>query len=159
MNRFTFTCRLTADPETRYTQEGNPVARFGVAVQRTFKRENEPDADFFSCIAFGKTAERFDKLNIAKGTKLLIEGEVRNNNYRDKNGIDRRENQVIVNSFEFCESKQNSPAQAQNTVPRSSGSGYSGYSNQNSFVTQNTRQNDGFMPIPDSVSDDGLPFA
>ena len=51
--------RLTRDPEVRYSQGANPtaVARFSIAVDRRFKREGEPDADFFNCTAFGKQAE------------------------------------------------------------------------------------------------------
>ena len=115
MNRFVITCRLTADPEIRYSEAGMAVARFGVAVQRIPKREGEPDADFFSCVAFGKTADNFEKLHIGKGTKLLIEGEVRNNNFTDRNGVERRENRVYVNTFEFCESKASQTVQQQPT--------------------------------------------
>ena len=131
--------RLTADPETRYTQGGNPVVRFNFAVNRTFKREGEADADFFQCVVLGKTAERFEKLNIQKGIKLMIEGELRNNNYTDKNGVKRYENQLMINNFEFCESKGSS------TAP-------------NVAATAENNSDDGFMPIPDEVDDEGLPF-
>ena len=151
MNRFVFTCRLTADPEIRYSESGTAVARFGVAVQRIPKREGEPDADFFSCVAFGKTAENFDKLHIGKGVKLLIEGEMRNNNFTDRNGVERKENRVYVNTFEFCESKASQTVQAQpiqQYQPRPTAQQY----------TPETQSNDGFMTIPDNVADEGLPF-
>ena len=107
MNSVLFTGRLTKDTEIRYSNDGKAVARFDFAVNRTFKREGEADADFFSCVAFGKVAETFDKLNIRKGTKLLIEGEVRNNNYTNKDGQKVYGTQIVVNSFEFCESRGN----------------------------------------------------
>ena len=61
MNKFIITGRLTADPEIKYTVEGKDVAvaRFNFAVNRRFKKEGEPDADFFTCVAFGKIAETF----------------------------------------------------------------------------------------------------
>lgn len=145
MNRFSFTGRLTADPEIRRTQDGKPVVRYRFAVNRTFKREGDPEADFFNLVCFGTTAERFEKLNIQKGTKLLLEGDVRNNNYSDKDGVKHYDNQFIVNTFEFLEAKN-----ASNTasVP------------QTVNTTRNTAnvENDGFLTITDEVDDAELPF-
>ncbi len=143
MNKAIFTGRLCSDCDIRYTNDGKPVAKFRFAVNRRFAREGEPDADFFSCTAFGKTAETMEKCSIGKGTKLLLDAEVRNNNYTDKEGKRRYDTQVVVNSFEFCESKQS----GSNT-----GSGYnqiSGYGNS---------YDGGFMDIPDGVEDDSLPW-
>ena len=135
MNKVIFTGRLTRDAEIRYSQDGKSVARFDIAVNRKFKRDNEPDADFFSCVAFGKIAETFDKLYVSKGTKLLVTGEVRNNNYTNRDGQKVYGTQILIDSFEFCESKQ----QETQNVP-------------------STRVNsDGFMSIPDG-SDEELPF-
>lgn len=134
MNKFIVIGRISSDPEVRYTQDQKPVVRFNFAVSRTYKRDGEPDADFFGCVLMGRTAERFEKLNVPKGTKLMLEGEVRNNNYTGKDGIKRYENQVMVNQFEFCESKtRTAPAEA----PKAS---------------------EGFVNIPDEVNDEGLPF-
>lgn len=139
MNKFIISGRLTNDPEIKYSQDGKTVARFSFAVNRRFKREGDPDADFFNCVAFGKIAETFEKCNVSKGTKLLIEGEVRNNNYTDQNNVKHYGMQVIVNGFEFCESKASSNAPA-NNVP--------------TFAPTNS---DGFMSIPDGI-DEELPF-
>lgn len=136
MNKFIISGRLTADPDIRRTNEGTTVARFNIAVNRRFKRDGDPDADFFKCVLFGKQAEAMEKCNVRKGTKLLIEGAVRNNNYTDKDGVKHYSDQVLVSTFEFCESR---------SAAASSGSGdYTG--------------NDGFMDIPDGVEDPGLPF-
>lgn len=138
MNKVIFTGRLTKDAEIRYSNEGTAVARFDFAVNRKFKREGEADADFFSCVAFGKIAETFEKCSIGKGTKLLIEGEVRNNNYTNKDGQKVYGTQILVSSFEFCESKGTQEnAQAPNRA-------YTGAA-------------DGFMNIPDGIDED-LPF-
>ena len=143
MNKAFFSGRLCSDCDIRYTTDGKPVAKFRFAVPRRFAREGEPQADFFSCIAFGKTAEGMEKCSICKGTKLLLDAEVRNNDYTDREGKKHYGTQVVVNSFEFCESKNSCS---------STGSGYgSGYSG-------NTGYNDGFMNIPDGVDDEGLPF-
>lgn len=139
MNQFIITGRLCAAPEIKYSQEGKAAAKFNFAVNRKFKRDGEPEADFFQCVAFGKIAEIFEKCNVGKGIKLLIDGEVRNNNYTDKDGVKHYGTQVIVNSFEFCESKGSAGQQQE---------GYSPYGRTDS---------DGFMNIPDGI-DEELPF-
>ena len=117
MNKFIGLGRLSTDIEFRSTTEGKVVARFNFAVNRRFKREGEPDADFFTCVAFGKIAETFQKCDVGKGTKLLLDAEVRNNNY-EKDGVKHYGTQVIVNSFEFCESKSASEAESvQQPIP------------------------------------------
>lgn len=120
MNEFRITGRLTADPDIR-RKEDKVVAKFNFAVNRRFKREGEPEADFFQCVAFGKTAETFEKCNIAKGTKLIIGGEVRNNNY-EKDGAMVYGTQVKVDWFEFCEGKKTeSTTEASQTEPVDTG--------------------------------------
>lgn len=122
MQKWIATGRTTKDMEIRYTNDGKAVAKFDFAVNRKFKREGEVDADFFSCVAFGRIAETFEKLNVGKGTKLLIEGEVRNNNYTNKDGQKVYGTQIVVDAFEFCESKgQTAP---QNNAPVSSGESF-----------------------------------
>lgn len=135
MNKIILCGRLTADIEMRYSNDGKAVARFNFAVNRRFKREGETEADFFQCVAFGKIAETFEKCSVGKGTKLLIDGEMRNNNY-EKDGVKHYGMQVIVNSFEFCESK--------------GGSGQA--------APQQATDSDGFMNISDDI-DEELPFS
>lgn len=127
--------RATADPEVRYSQNANAtcVANFTLAVNRKFKREGEPAADFFKCVAFGKTAESLEKY-VKKGTKLLLTGSIQNDNY-EKDGVKHYSVKIMVDSWEFAESKA---AAAGEEKP------------------QNT-DSDGFMNIPAGL-DDELPF-
>lgn len=157
INRFSFIGRLTADPEVRYTQDGKPVVRYRFAVNRSYKREGEPDADFFQITMFGNPAERFEKLNVRKGTKLLLEGEIRNNNYTDKDGVKHYDIQFNCFSFEFCESKNNAENGA-NSAPAQSYGQNPGQNQGTAGNAQNQAQNDGFMVIPDDLDDEGLPF-
>ena len=112
MNTAFFMGRLTNDAEIKYTIDSKPVARFTIAVQRKFKKEGEQDTDFFKCVAFGKVAGRIERLGLLKGTKLVINCEVRNNNFTDKDGQKRYEVQLIVNEFEFCEKRAEAPTPA-----------------------------------------------
>lgn len=97
--------RLVRDPETRNTGSDSMVARYTVAVDRTFKREGEPDADFFNCTVFGKGADFADKY-LKKGTKVIVQGRMQADNYTNKDGQKVYSWQLIVSSQEFAESKK-----------------------------------------------------
>ena len=115
MNLFITSGRVVNDVEIRKNTKGNTIARFKFAVRKNFKKDNEPDADFFNCIVFGKLAEVFERTNVSKGTKLNLVGEMRNDNY-EKDGVKHYGMQYVVNSMEFCESKSandTSPAPSQ----------------------------------------------
>lgn len=143
MNKVILMGRLTRDPEVRYSQGANQtaVARFSVAVDRRFKREGEPSADFFNCTSFGKQAEFVEKY-LHQGTKVVLVGRLQNNNYTNKDGQMVYNMQVLVDEIEFAESKN-----------ASSGSTDGGNRSQ---VANN--YGDGFMNIPDGI-DEELPFS
>ena len=143
MNRLIMMGRLVADPEVRYgAANGSAVANFRIAVDRRFKRDGDPDADFFRITAFGRQAEFAEKY-LRKGTKILLEGEIRNNNYTGKDGNMVYSDQIIANSIEFAESKN---AQSNN-----------GFVGDMGTPAPNTNAGDGFMNIPDGIEEE-LPF-
>lgn len=102
MNRVILIGRLTKDPEIR-TSGNYTIASFSIAVDRKFKRDGEPEADFFNCTAFNKTAEFVEKY-CKKGTKMVVEGRVQNDNY-EKDGVKHYGVKIMVDSLEFAESK------------------------------------------------------
>lgn len=106
MNKLIMMGRLCADPEVRYGGANNDtaVANFRIAVDRRFKRDGDPDADFFRITALGKQGE-FAERYLKKGTKILLEGEIRNNNYTGKDGQMVYQDQILAHSIEFAESK------------------------------------------------------
>lgn len=97
--------RLTKDPEVRTTTEGLDIARYTLAVDRLFKREGEPTADFISCVVFGKPAEFAGKY-FKKGTKIAVSGRIQTGSYTNKEGAKVYTTEVIVERQEFCESKK-----------------------------------------------------
>jgi single-strand DNA-binding protein len=158
MNKVILMGRLTRDPEVRYSQGANPmaIARFSVAVDRRFKREGEPEADFFNCTAFGKQAEFIERY-LHKGTKVVVTGRIQNDNYTNKDGQMVYSVRIMVEEIEFAESKN---ASSQNDGGFGGGygnnSGYAGgYSN--SSAPAPSGAGDGFMNIPDGI-DEELPF-
>lgn len=112
MNKVILVGRLTRDPEVRYGQNGNQTAigRFSIAVDRRFKKEGQPSADFFNCTTFGKQAE-FVERYLRKGTKMVIIGSIQNDSYTNREGQKVTTAQIIVDEMEFAESKAtNEPA-------------------------------------------------
>lgn len=103
MNKLILIGRLTKDPEIRVSGSVT-IAKFSLAVDRRFKRDGEPEADFFNCTTFNKTAEFIEKY-CKKGMKMAIEGRVQNDNY-EKDGVKHYGVTVIVENIEFAESKK-----------------------------------------------------
>ena len=136
--------RLTRDPEVRYSGE-LAIARFSIAVDRRFKREGQPEADFFNCTAFRKTAE-FTEKYLKKGTKVVVEGQVQNDNYTNKDGQKVYGTVIVVESLEFAESKAASEGRAATSAPAPAP------------APAAEPVGDGFMTIPEGVADE-LPFA
>ena len=104
MNKVIIIGRLCADPEFRQTTSGIPVCRFRVAVDRPYKKDAEKQADFISCTAWRNTAE-FVSRYFSKGSKAVVEGQLRNNDYTDNNGVKHYSIDVLVENVEFGESK------------------------------------------------------
>ena len=97
--------RLTRDVEMRQTTSGKMVAKFSIATNSGFKDQNgEEQVTFTECTAWGKTAE-FMSRYFQKGTQLIVEGELRNNNYTDRNGVKHYGMLVNVKNASFCEKR------------------------------------------------------
>ena len=103
MNKVILIGRLTKDPELRYAAgSGTAVCRFTVAINRQFKKD---ETDFINCVAFGKTGETIAQY-ITKGRQIAITGSIRTDSYDAKDGTKRYTTDVIVETFEFVESKK-----------------------------------------------------
>ena len=142
MNKVILVGRLTKNPEIRYTQGENPtaIARYTLAVDRRFKRDGEPTADFINCVAFGKSGEFAEKY-FRKGLRIAISGRITTGSFTNKDGVKVYTTEVTVEDQEFAESKAE---QAQNSG--------------NATISTATTSGDGFMNIPDNVDDSELPF-
>ena len=114
MNKVVLLGRLTKDPDVRYTQGDSPKcnARFTLAVERKFKVQNGPTADFISCVAFGKMGEFFEKY-CKQGTKICLSGHIQTGSYEKQDGTKVYTTDVFVDEAEFAESKANNPAAQQ----------------------------------------------
>ncbi len=151
MNKVILMGRLTRDPEIRYSQgeKATAVARYTLAVDRSYRRDGENNADFIGCVAFGRTAEFAEKY-FRQGTKIAIVGRIQTGSYVNKDGVKVYTTDVVVDEQEFAESK----AASQNN----------GYGGGNSYQAAPSRPEpsaaigDGFMNIPEGI-DEELPFS
>ena len=154
MNKVILMGRLAREPEVRYSQGTEPlaIARYTLAVNRRFKRQGEPEADFINCVAFGKTGEFAEKY-FKKGQLVSVVGRLQVRSWEDNEGKKRWSTDMIVEEQYFAESKaaeqgrkpapeQNRPAAAQNKPAKQMG----------------LAEQEGFYPIDESVEDDDLPF-
>jgi single-strand DNA-binding protein len=128
MNKTILMGRLTRDPEVRYSGE-LAIARYYLAVNRTFKREGEPDVDFINIVSFGKAGEFAEKY-FKKGQLVCVVGRIQTSNY-EKDGVKHYKTEVIAEEQHFAESKKETNQQE----PKSSG----------------------FMDMPEGMEDE-LPF-
>jgi single-strand DNA-binding protein len=151
MNKVQLIGRLTRDPDIRYSQGQNQmcIARFTLAVdRRRANADGQREADFISCAAFGKTAELMEKY-VKKGMRVALGGHIQTGSYTNKDGARVYTTEVILDDLEFLEYKGAAQAGAQ-------GAESGAQAGQNGAQDSG---NEGFMDIPDDVSDDALPFA
>ena len=146
MNKVVLMGRLTRDPDIRYTQGDKPmaIAKYTLAVDRRFKRDGEPTADFIPCTCFGKSAEFAEKY-LRQGIKIAVSGRIQTGSYTNNDGNRVYTTDVMVEEQEFAESKNASQANNNNSS-----------NNSGQPMPQNT-SSDGFMNIPDGL-DEELPF-
>lgn len=137
MNQAIICGRLVRDPEIRYTngEEAKAVAKYTIAVDRMRDKE----ADFISCVAFGKSAEFAEKY-FRKGQRVLISGRIQTSSYTNKDGQKVYTTDVLIATQEFADGKGLGGGQASSRPSSSNASA------------------DGFMNIPDGVDDECLPF-
>jgi single-strand DNA-binding protein len=100
MNKCIFIGNLTRDPEYSTTASGVSLCRFSIAVSRTFKREGEPEADFFNIVTWRGLADNCHKY-LTKGSKVCVIGSMQNRSYDDKDGNKRYVSDVVADEVEF----------------------------------------------------------
>lgn len=105
INNVVLAGRLTKDPEIRFTASGNAVCNFTLAVNRNFKSEGQPEADFINCVIWNKSAEVLAN-NVHKGNLIGVEGSIQTRTWENEEGKRNYVTEVYANSFHFLESKR-----------------------------------------------------
>ena len=172
MNKVILLGRLTKDPDVRQSQGAEPVtiARYTLAVNRRGKKqEGQQEADFISCVAFGKAGEFAEKY-LHKGTKICVSGRIQTGSYTRQDGTKAYTTDVVIEEQEFAESKADSGRAAMDDQmaamyagadrQRSQGGQQDGAGQQDGTGQQGSWEQsamDGFLNIPDGI-DEELPF-
>lgn len=156
MNKVILMGRLVKEPEVRYSQgaESFAIARYTLAVNRRFKRQGEPEADFINCVAFGKTGEFAEKY-FKKGQLVSVVGRLQVRSW-DKDGERRWSTEVIIEEQHFAEGKHDSEKNG-GSKPASEQSRPAAASNKPA-KQMGLADSPGFYPIDESIEDDDLPF-
>ena len=141
MNKVILMGRLTRDPEVRYTQgeRSMAIARYTLAVDRRgAKKEGESNADFINVVAFDKSGEFAEKF-FRQGMRVLVSGRLQTGSYTNKDGQKVYTTDVVAEDQEFADGKQNESSATGN-------------------ATRKDYNSAGFMKVPASADDEGLPF-
>lgn len=149
INSVTLVGRLTKDPELRYTPSGVAVARFTLAVNRTFKKEGEQQADFINIVTWRKTAENTANF-LRKGSLAGIVGHIQTGSYDGQDGKRVFTVEVVAENVQFLELKS-----AQNT--QNGNGNTNGYQQQQNAPQSNYGSQEVFNPSG-TIDDSDLPF-
>ena len=147
MNKVILIGRLTRDPEVRYSQGENRtvIARYTLAVDRKYNRDEEQTADFINCVAIGRNGEFAEKY-LHKGIKIAVCGRIQTGSYTNKDGQKVYTTDVVVEEHDFCERKEDNGA-------------YMQQGSQVGFTNYGPAGSDGFQNIPDGIGEDELSFS
>lgn len=173
LNVVTLVGRLTRDSEIRYSQKGDAVVRFSVAINRRKRNADGTwgdEVNYFNCVYFGKSAEAVNQY-LSKGTQVAINGELRQNRY-EVEGQARSTVEVFVNSLQLLGSSQNSQQSYRDSLETPRQSSYSRPNSQyeNRGRSQAPSQSMGSQSVDDSLDnvdfsggpenygDDPIPF-
>lgn len=141
MNKVILIGRLIKDPDIRTGTNDTKIARYILAVNRKYRKNNEPTADFIGCVALGKNGEFAEKY-LHKGIKIAVTGRIQTGSYTNRDGQRVYTTDILIEEQEFAESKKNqSEEQSQPPVPSSE------------------QGADDFMSVPVITEDDELPFS
>jgi len=105
MNNTVLLGRLTTDPELRTTGTGKSVVNINIAVDRFAVEEDKQSVDFIPIQVWGKLAENLCKYQ-SKGSQIALEGTIRIDNYKDKDGNSKSKMYVLANRIEFLSTKK-----------------------------------------------------
>jgi len=127
MNKAILVGRLTRDPEVRYSNGKNgeqmAIARYTLAVDRRFKQEGQPSADFINIVAFGKQAEFVEKY-LRQGIKIGVAGRIQTGSYTNKDGQKVYTTDIVVEEQEFVEAKKDAQETTQEPPQEKAPDGY-----------------------------------
>lgn len=166
LNKVMLMGNLTRDPELRYLPSNMPVVSLGLAVNRRWRnQQGEPQEEttFVDCEAFGRTAEVINQY-MRKGRPLFIEGRLKLDQWQAQDGTNRSKLKIIIESFEFLDSRGGDEGGGSQAAPQSRGSygssrgGGSGGGNPGGGYGGGAPQPSNQGPTHHPIEEDDIPF-
>ena len=114
LNKVLLIGNLTRDPEVRMMSNGRPVCNFGLALNRSYKDSDgnrKDETTFVDVECFGPRAEAVGRF-FSKGRSIFVEGRLKLDQWESKEGEKRSALRVVLDNFEFVDSKQDGPGAA-----------------------------------------------
>ena len=116
MNKVFLIGHIVRDPDIRMGTNNITIARYTLAIERQYRKNNERAADFINCVSLGKNGEFAEKY-LHKGMKIAVIGTWKTGSYTSKDGKKVYTNDCLVETHEFVESKKNQPEEQQSPLP------------------------------------------
>jgi len=147
MNKVVLIGRLTRDPDLKYiASSGTAVTNITLAVDRSFKKEGQPEADFLRCVCYGKRAETIATY-FSKGRLIAISGRIETGSY-DKDNVKVFTTDIIIEDFQFIESKgTGSNSSGKNPGSDKAPDNYASGSSDSNYMDDITPVDDGDIPF------------
>ena len=150
LNKVLLIGNLTRDPDVRMMSNGRPVCNFGLALNRNYKDSEgnrKEEVTFVDVECFGPRAEAVAKF-FTKGRSIFVEGRLKLDQWESKEGEKRSAIRVVLDNFEFVDSKQGGASNQSRNIETSAP------------VTSTPSQTQRSEPTasPDSDLDDDVPF-
>lgn len=101
LNRVMLIGNVTRDPELRYTPQGNAVATFGLATNRSWKTDSgeiREEAEFHRLVAWNKLAELCSQL-ITRGRKIYVEGRLQTRTFTGSDNAQHTITEIVIDDM------------------------------------------------------------
>lgn len=162
-NKVILVGNLTRDIELRYLQSGTAIGKTGIAVSRkyTFNGEKKEEVCFIDLDFFGKTAEIANQY-LKKGSRILVEGRLKLDQWQDANGQNRSKHSITVENMTMLGNNTSMESGNQNHTQHNnsynsnnsySKNNYEQYKNNNNYASQKSDTNSNTKNYNDSIPD------
>ena len=151
MNLVTLIGRLTADPELKFFSSGTAISKGTIAIDRSYKKDNQTVTDFIPVEVWGKQAEYFATC-FQKGYLIAVSGSLHIDRYVDFDGNNRNFAKIVVHKL----MRLNIPKG--NGLDTGNGADASGVDTSNTATNNTSTTNDPQANLTACIDDEEIPF-
>ncbi len=151
MNLVTLIGRLTADPELKFFSSGTAISKGTIAIDRSYKKDNQTVTDFIPVEVWGKQAEYFSTC-FQKGYLIAVSGSLHIDRYVDSDGNNRNFAKIVVHKLMRLNIPKGNGLDASGTATGNSAD-TSGVDNGNSTLSNDPQAN-----LTACIDDEEIPF-